>query len=50
MIRKALQEDENEIAEILHLVSLSESSRSAVLTLEGDDAQKFLDAVQDVRL
>ncbi|KAK7438607.1 hypothetical protein VKT23_017941 [Stygiomarasmius scandens] len=48
MIRKALQEDENEIAEILHLVSLSEVSRRAVLALEGDDAQKFLDVVQDV--
>ncbi|THU90607.1 kinase-like protein, partial [Dendrothele bispora CBS 962.96] len=47
-IRKALQEDENEIAEILHLVSLSEVSRHAVLALEGDDAQKFLNAVQDV--
>ncbi|KAF5345020.1 hypothetical protein D9758_010424 [Tetrapyrgos nigripes] len=45
-IREALQRDENEIAGVLHVIS--ETSRRAVLALEGDDAQKFLDVVQDV--
>jgi hypothetical protein len=47
-IREALQMDETEIAGVLHVISQSDISRRAVLALEGDDAQKFLDVVQDV--
>ncbi|KAK7438585.1 hypothetical protein VKT23_017920 [Stygiomarasmius scandens] len=47
-VREALQKDEHEIAEVLHSISQSDVSRQAVLALEGDDAQKFLDVVQDV--
>jgi hypothetical protein len=49
-IREALKKDEYEIAGMLHAVSESDASRRAVLALEGDDAQKFFDVVQDVRV
>ncbi|KAF5367997.1 hypothetical protein D9758_004485 [Tetrapyrgos nigripes] len=47
-VREALEKDEYEIAGMLHAVSESEASRRAILALEGDEAQKFLDVVQDV--
>ncbi|KAG7091225.1 hypothetical protein E1B28_010276 [Marasmius oreades] len=47
-IREALQKDEHEIAGLLDAISHSEVSKAAVLRLEGEDAQKFLDVVQDV--
>lgn len=36
------------MADILHNISLTEDNRRVVLGLEGDDAQRFLDVVQDV--
>ncbi|KAJ7577050.1 kinase-like domain-containing protein [Mycena floridula] len=47
-VRKALQEDEAELAEILHEISASAVDKQAVLQLEDDDAQKFLDVVQSI--
>ena len=47
-VRRALQEDETDIARILHRVSLSDIDREAVMALEGDEAQSFLNVVQDV--
>ncbi|THU85549.1 hypothetical protein K435DRAFT_386447 [Dendrothele bispora CBS 962.96] len=47
-VREALQKDEYHIASVLHNLSQSDVSKRAVLALEGDDAQNFLDVVQDV--
>ncbi len=49
-VRRALQADETDIAEILHRVSLSDADREAVIALEGDEAQSFLNVVQDASL
>ncbi|KAF9047076.1 hypothetical protein BDZ89DRAFT_941829 [Hymenopellis radicata] len=46
-VRRALQADETDIAEILNHVSLSDADREAVIALEGDEAQSFLNVVQD---
>ncbi|THU98994.1 hypothetical protein K435DRAFT_659807, partial [Dendrothele bispora CBS 962.96] len=47
-VREAVQKDELEIAGLLHDVSESAASRHALLDLEGEDAQKFFDVIQDV--
>jgi hypothetical protein len=47
-VRKALREDESDLADILHTISQADDDRRAVLNLEGDEAQQFLDVVQDV--
>lgn len=49
-MRRALQADETDIAGILNRVSLSDVDREAVIALEGDEAQSFLNVVQDVSL
>jgi hypothetical protein len=47
-LRDALQEDEQQIAVIILMILNSGSERVAVLRLEGDFAQNFLDVVQNV--
>jgi hypothetical protein len=47
-LRDALREDEERIAKYLIAIMNSESDRAAVLRLEGDFAQYFLDVVQNV--
>ncbi|KAK0217921.1 kinase-like domain-containing protein [Armillaria fumosa] len=47
-VREALQADEEVIADLLHHVSQSDSDREEVLALLDDDAQNFLNVVQDV--
>ncbi|KAK0202609.1 hypothetical protein DFS33DRAFT_914625 [Desarmillaria ectypa] len=47
-VREALQADEKDIADLLHHVSRSDSDREEVLALLDDDAQNFLNVVQDV--
>ncbi len=47
-VREALQADEEVIADLLHRVSQSDSDREEVLALLDDDAQNFLNVVQDV--
>ncbi|KAG7444960.1 uncharacterized protein BT62DRAFT_201422 [Guyanagaster necrorhizus] len=46
-IREALQADEEDIAALLHCVSQSDSDREEVLGLLDDNAQNFLNVVQD---
>ncbi|KAF7326875.1 Kinase-like protein [Mycena venus] len=46
-LRKALREDEERLALTLVTIVNSESDRAAVLRLDGDDAQHFLDSVQN---
>ncbi|KAJ7809654.1 hypothetical protein B0H13DRAFT_1527423, partial [Mycena leptocephala] len=46
-LRDALREDEERIAKYLIAIMNSESDRAAVLRLEGDFAQYFLDVVQN---
>jgi hypothetical protein len=48
MLREALHEDETQIA--THLLSIldSQTAKEAVLVLEGDSAQHFLDVIQHV--
>ncbi|KAF7326880.1 Kinase-like protein [Mycena venus] len=46
-LRKALREDEERMAQALVTIVNSESDREAVLRLDGDAAQHFLDAVQN---
>ncbi|THU85550.1 kinase-like protein, partial [Dendrothele bispora CBS 962.96] len=51
-VREALRKDEPEIAqmfaEVLRGISRSETLKATVFALEGDDAQKFSDVVQDI--
>jgi hypothetical protein len=47
-LRDALREDEQQIAAIILTIMNSGSERAAVLRLEGDFAQSFLDVVQNV--
>ncbi|KAK0188947.1 hypothetical protein F5146DRAFT_1140510 [Armillaria mellea] len=47
-VREALQADEEVIAGLLHHVSQSDSDLEEVLALLDDDAQNFLNVVQDV--
>ncbi|KAJ7883964.1 kinase-like domain-containing protein, partial [Mycena leptocephala] len=46
-LRDALREDEERIAKSILSILSSESERAAVLKLEGDSAQNFLDVVQN---
>ncbi|KAJ7886899.1 kinase-like domain-containing protein, partial [Mycena leptocephala] len=46
-LRDALREDEERIAKTILAILSSESERAAVLKLEGDSAQNFLDVVQN---
>ncbi|KAJ7812121.1 hypothetical protein B0H14DRAFT_2377776, partial [Mycena olivaceomarginata] len=46
-LRDALREDEQQIAAIILTIMNSGSERAAVLRLEGDFAQSFLDVVQN---
>ncbi|KAJ6542632.1 hypothetical protein B0H19DRAFT_891278, partial [Mycena capillaripes] len=46
-LRNAIREDEERIAKYLAAILNSETDRAAVLRLEGDYAQHFLDVVQN---
>lgn len=47
-LRQAVQRDEQQIMEYLRDILLSDSDRKAVLDLEGEDAQWFMDLIQEV--
>ncbi|KAJ6474388.1 kinase-like domain-containing protein [Mycena vulgaris] len=47
-LRDALRKDEEQIANFIWVILSSDTERAAVLRLEGDSAQYFLDVVQDV--
>jgi hypothetical protein len=47
-LREALHEDETRIATHLQSILDSQTAKEAVLVLEGDSAQHFLDVIQHV--